>query len=409
MLLELKKAEDYFQYHVRRLIRAAKKEDIHLDCYGRGILANELHLNNLRNGPIHFREEHECLILAKRGDVLSQHLLHLNLDEELDQPRILEIIRHKMETSPLVEGVDELPKCYPPEHNVPLDEKLLTLPMMDWLDHFKSRFLIDMPKKMLYDGLLKKGLSYQCYLGEEINFNISKMSFFDHEIHQRGEDHIVHLRRSGLSLREMYLDPIRVVCSKIWDSTYGSDTALDHPISILFSDVMIYRCYDAIEKHRNENPHHEWSWVRPLNSEDGLPSPRLRVEDSGTHPLLSRWIMENFNTRILPQGDMKESLESFMKGDIPSEQLLFLQDANVEADHHTLSFVTTASSLIIQKGSSSPTLVSNPLSFTLNLEKVSESLSSKKLSLHLAPNLPEAWLPSYILMDNVEVQRVVIT
>jgi len=407
MLLELKKAEDHFQYHIRRLIRAAKKKDLHLECFGKGTLATELHLNNLRNGPVHFRQEHECLVLVRKGDRLAQHLLHLNIEKELDLDLTLQVLHQKIDHAPLTTGIESIPQCYLPQPSPPLDEKLLTLSMKEWLDHFKSRYLIDVPKKMLYDGLLKKGLMYQCHLGEETNFNIARMSFFDHQVHQRGPNHVIHLHRSGQTLREMYLDPARVACSKIWDAKFGMEDVFEKPMSILLSDVLIFRCYEALEQHRGKNLDSQgWSWTRTLNDEDGLPSPRLRMDHAEAQPMLNNWIMEHFNTRILPPGEMSQSIESFLAGKIPTEQCLFIQDAHVEFEEQSLSFITTSSSLMLNSGQSNPILISEPMSFSVQPEKISESISSKKLKLYLSSKSPPAWLPSYILMDGVQVQKV---
>jgi hypothetical protein len=406
MLLDLKKAEDHFQYHIRKLIRSAKKEGLHLDCYGRGILSSELHLNNLRNGPLHFRQEHECLLLFRNEEQVAQHLLHLDLEKEIDQFKVLELMIRKLETAPLIEGLDQFPQCHLPSPPPPLDEKLLTLNMKEWLDHFKSRYLIDVPKKMLYDGLMKKGLMYQCHLGEETNFNITRMSFFDHEVKQRGPEHVIHLHRSGQTLREMYLDPVRVICNRLWDSTPGNDSDLEGPVPLLLSDVVINRCYTALETHRGDNPDQDWSWARPLQDDDGFSSPLLRMDLPHDHPMLSEWVMDHFNTRILPPGQMKLTQDDFLKGNIPSDKLLYLQDAHVEFESNSLSFITTASSVMIHKGRKALTLMNKPIRFTLNPEDISGGISSQKMSFHSYANLPPVWLPSYIIMEGVDIQSV---
>lgn len=407
MLLELKKAEDHLQFHVRRLIRAAKKQDLHLECFGQGTLSTELHLNNLRNGPVHFRQEHTCVLLVRHEDRVAHHLLHLDLGKELDPTPILELLRQKLEKTPLAIGIEKLPACTLPQQSSPLDEKLITLPMKDWLDFFKSRYLIDVPKKMLYDALLKKGLMYQCHLGEETNFDFTRMSFYDHTVYQRGPNHTLHLHRSGQSLREMYLDPVRVLCSKIWKAGLGQDPQLEEPTSILLGEALIFSCYLALEKHLAKNPSQKgWSWVRLLPKEDSHPSPRFHMETSENFPMLNHWVMKNFNTRYQPPGEMEDSIDHILNGHFPGKRLLFIQDAHVEIDRDSVSLTTTTSSLLVDRLGETTQLVNTPIQFTVNSEKFSEALTSKKLSLHQGIKTSPAWLPHYILMEDVDVKKI---
>ena len=61
---------------------------------------------------------------------------------------------------------------------------------------------------------------------------------------------------------------------------------------------------------------------------------------------------------------------------------------------------------MITKGKKKSALISKPLRFKLNPENISEGIGSKKLSFYFHTNLPPVWLPSYIIMDGVQVQSV---
>ena len=351
MLLELKTIEDYLQEQLRLLLRRAKKENVHLVLITHGKILEQIHLNNLSTGPLARISLHQLHIYAAgESDTWSSLKVDFNIEEPLPIDDLVERILHDLaEGLEMAAPLDEDAEWWVEDEPPAMDEELITLDTHDWLDHFRSRYLIDAPRKMLYEAQLEKGLHYYGRFSEHCPLFLRRSTFFRQTVQMRTPGTHIRLEDHGSRLREMWLSPVRRLLQPFWQTRTQDTELVKLPPNFVLGPPALYHLAKALSRGYCEVSNSFWSWlkVNPGDTEEPLPNLPLS-EKALTHPI-GQAINDTYATHVHPPGEFETPLHNVLMGEMPFEEAVYIQDIEPHFSRDRVTLVSLGHALWLRK------------------------------------------------------------
>jgi hypothetical protein len=389
---------------LRRLIRAAGKESLRLTCVVEGSIEKEVHCSHAGMGPVSYREQENLHIFVSSGGSWTiARLRQLDHRQELDIPSILDQLRRGLRPGFLPSGSEVHPSLqFEHQNEAPLDPKLLDMDEQEYGDFFRSRFLIDAPRKMLYEGNIAVGARYFAYMDDHIPLLFEASTVFSIEATLRTRKIWVKATDEGNTIRQMRLAKIRPKLSLFWRDNHVELNHEELPSTIILNhhclSVLAYELQEAVLR----NDPKVWSWLRayPKELQNQFSLKISEHSHDETHPML-QMLDEVLSIHEHPRGELKEELGELLNAEAGAREALYFQDIVVELNLGEFHVVSRGSGLLLQGNGQDPVQFSGPIYFKLKGEDVQEALASCQTHLYRPFGRPVLSVPDYCILEDI--------
>lgn len=405
MLLGLKETGDLMRTVLRPVIRKAAKEGIECHAVVEGLEAQGLSFDMSESGPVWERGETRVSLYLRRENRFAALERSLAPAEEPDEAAWLEELRAALdEHSCLVGPVPPVELEFLPPPQDAAEERLLNVSVKEMGDYFRSRFLMDAPNRLVYDGELSRGLRIQGHLGASGAPLVGSFGYFILDASLRAGDCHLRFHLSGNSLRDLRMASIRRRLSPCWKAEAG-DTKSPQP-ALLLGSAALARLARATLFSVSGGNRQLWQWMQraPLAGQALRPK-TMPPEGSPVGDALRR----HFEFWQYPGAEMEEPLENLLEGRSKSfSEALYVHDlSGVAASGERLLACSRGSVFVLAEGGPPLRLPGN-VSFALDGTTLAaqKSTSSTVKAISADPvSAIATWLavPDYMLLDPVRL------
>jgi hypothetical protein len=405
MFLELKSVRDYLQVQLRALIRAAKKKNIDFYITFKGTHKQTVTVTINNTGPFQEKTHFSLNIHACRDNHFCNFSIPINVSDPINIEDILIDTEKQLNNSPIV-----MPPLNKPEFSFKTktdnysDDQVESIDIGEYITWFKSRYLIDAPRKILFFTLLSRGFSFLGFMHDSCGFIFKGGSFCSANTKMRTRlcnfEHQVYAN----TLRELRLEHIRLDLQPYWNAKVKEYSSSELPETILFSAQCLMKFAYACLKSGSVKNKILWNWLTLVNHDDESHLHPLHCQiDHDPHPLLDN-LKSQFNTWIHKEGQIDDSLDNLFKGQTQLfDEALYINDIHVSIQGNRITALSLGSSLYLSKNSP-PNILND--SFQLDLEGEffqSGSCSSMKRLLQM-PNENLIEVPNFMILKEVNKQ-----
>lgn len=399
MHLALKNTREYLLLQLRKLIRKASKQDIEISCIAEGFMEKRFHLSQAGVGPTTQHQWGHLHLYASKGDAWTfAKLSQLNLDEDLPVEDLIEHLFINLKPSPMPLGEEVHPKVQFAHQNTTIfDEKLLNVDAQDTADFFRSRFLNDAPRKMLYEGFSSVGFRYVAYMDEHIPLLFQANTTFKVQALLRTQNTWLNISEEGTTLRQMRLAKIRPRMAAYWKADTVDIRDLPLPTSVILSHQCLCSLMEKLLQAQNHGDQSVWSWLKEGHREIQTHISLLPEVQDSQHPLY-QLLYKILRIHEHPKGDIEGSLAELIEK--PHLHAIVLQNAHVEVNHGRFQITSQGSGLIVNVGSEASIQFQHPITFNVSGEDIQAALSSQLSHLYLDGNQPPMQVPDFCILND---------
>lgn len=379
MFLELSQSRDYLQVNIRPLVKAAKKEGISLRLIFEGHGYQSITFNLSHQGPIFEKSSIHMVCYASKDDKLTSFRTYLDLDAPIDVKTTLESINQQLNDSPTsIDSSNDLEFKFKHLTSKSIDEALINEEILELTELFRSRFLIDAPKKMLYEADLRRGIVFQAYWDEHHTLHHIEHSYFGLRTKLRTEQVFINTEYNGNTLRELRLLPIRQQVSPFWHKKIEDIELNELPKCIILSSLCLLKFAKLLRQEIKLGNDLLWDWLTDLSPDQAYPLRGLAIESiDKKHPMKSTF-NRYFKTKEHKPGSLETPLEDILNAkEWVSDEALFIQDVHLEVDGDHF-WATNLGSVIHMSRESSHKILKGQLEFKLDGEIIQGAQSSSK-------------------------------
>ncbi len=408
MLLELKKIKDHLQFQLRKLLREARKADLDIYCLSTGYLEEKLQFSQANIGPWALTRKINLNIYLLKGEQYSLKSFTINPKLDLDTANILSDLQQNKISYPLPNSPNGVGQHFDFKHigEKGLDEHLLSIDHQECSDFFRSRFLIDAPRKVLYEGTLTRGVSFQVYMDEYGPFVYHAHSYYRVVGNFRSKEARFRIDIGGQDLRSMRLSRIRPLCQPFWSSVNLQVQKEEWPKDIMFNAKGVTKILEATLQAHN---HH-------LKSENNQENRPLAQPWRGQHeiflglvpsdnPLLKpicQVIARELQHQTYPDGNHDQQLHHLIEGRL-QRQALYLQNILVQVSKDRFHVSSLGSSLLIHPGGRT-SILNEPISLHFSLEELMKAQTGNQQTFIPKTSTKTVISPDHILLKNIDIQ-----
>jgi hypothetical protein len=401
MHVELKTSRDFLHMQLRRLLRDAKKAELELHCLVEGSFDRSINLSQAGLGPYTRQRKERLWLYVRKAHHWSKVHLQIHPSLELDCPKIMSELKNLVGQHHLPPSKDDRQNLHltaPSDDNV--DVELINLDFKESADFFRSRFLIDAPKKILFEARVSTGCNYQAYASEEVSMVFQPYSHFGIDAWLRTKTAQVQLVTHGQNLRDMRLSVIRPLLCPFWNAPTIDPSGESLPSEVIFSSTCLFSLAHAALKSQKDGNIGLWNWLKTWHGEGTYPL-GLQPKACDNYSPLSQVLLGALERKIHPPGEIEHHLSEYLKTQIPGQRL-YIQDVVVDIDGPNIWLTTKGSSLLLNQGRTG--LINSPLSFSLTGEKIQEASCSKSLTSSLGFDHTPLLVPEYAIFRELQVQ-----
>ncbi len=405
MFLELKSVRNYLQVQLRSLMRAAKKKNIDFYITFKGTHKQTVTVTINNTGPFQEKTHFSLNIHASRENHFCNFSIPLNVSDPLNIEEILNVAEDQLNNTPIV-----MPPLNKPEFSFKAksddysDDQVESIDIGEYITWFKSRYLIDAPRRILFFTLLSRGFSFLGFMHESCGFVFKGGSFCSANTKMRTRLCNFEHQAYANTLRELRLEHIRIDLQPYWNAKVKEYSSNELPETVLFSaQCLVKFAYACISAGRSKNST-LWNWLSLVQPDDQNRLHPLHCQiEHDQHPLLEK-LKKQFNTWIHKEGKISDQLDDLFKGQTQLfNEALYINDIHVSIEGNRITALSLGSSLYLSKNSS-PNILND--SFQLDLEGElfqSGSCSNAKRLLQMPDeNLIE--VPNFMILKEVKKQ-----
>jgi len=407
MYLELNQASDYFQVNIRLLVKAAKKEGLHLHLVFEGHAYQSITFNLNHHGPIFEKLSVYMYCFAFKDDRYVTYRTHLDLNEAIDAEGITKNLQALFNDHPL--SFDNSKDYQFSFHKLPeshVDDGLLNVELNELTDFFRSRFLIDAPKKMLHDCDLRRGLVFQAYWDEKHTLQFVTHSYFGLRAKVRTPQVFFNCEYNGNSLHEFRLLPIRQHLQPYWKKRCEELELHKLPSCIILSSLALMKFSIALVDALKFDNELIWDWLNEIDHETNYPLKGLAIHQiDEDHPLTSIF-NEFFKIREHKLGSIDTSLENLLNArEWITEDALFIQDLHLKVDGAHF-WATNIGSILLMSRESEHKLLKGQIEFKVDGETLQGAQCSSHRHWFFPFDEPEPYhCPQFAILNSMDISR----
>lgn len=351
MYLELSRIQDYLLGQLRPLLRKAKKLDLDMHLLVEGYHEQLVSLMISKSGPIVESTRIRVLIYCTQDNQFILWEKSLTFGEEINANVILEDVQKKMKSQglPLPDSGD-IGFSVKPNPVKRLDEKLLLVDISELTTFYKSRFLIDGPKKLLYQAMISRGFDFQGYAHKRSELVFNGSSYFNVVSKMRSKDVSFSYHCHGHDLREMRLFPIRPVLKAFWDAKpFESREPAD---TVLLGSLALAKCAQACQEQMSKGNKVLWSWLDPLIEDDEMVLPHLLLVKEGKLTGMPAKVASHFTIWVHRSGALEENLSDVLMGKSDYfDKAVYIHDVSrINFNGSNMKLFSYGTVLFIEKG-----------------------------------------------------------
>lgn len=407
MFLELSHAKDYLQVNIRPLVKKAKALGLSLHLFFDGHAYQSVTFNLNHQGPIFERSSIHFECYAVKDDQYTTYHCFIDLDQPLDADSIIQTLQEKLTNHPLSFDSSEYePLLFEKHTSSHIDEELLNNEIADLTDIFRSRFLIDSPRKMLYETDLRRGLVFQAYWDEQHTLQYVEHSYFGLRAKLRTENVFINSEYNGNSLRDLRLLPIRQHLQPWWN-TKSEDIDLQNlPSNIILSSLALLKFNLALSQEIKLENQLIWNWLRAIDPDKTYPIQGLSIQNiQEDHPLQSA-LIDFFSIQEHPCGQLETSLEDLMNAkEWLVDHALYIQDVHIEVDGGHF-WVTNIGSTLLMSRESGHKIIHGQLEFVIEGEAIQGAQCSRDQHWFFPKEKPEPYyVPQYAVLKEMDLTK----
>lgn len=415
MPIELKSANRFLQEQVRPLLRKFEQVGIDGHILFNGLWSQTLSLTLSHSGPILDLSRSNLRIIAYRDQRIVELLQEIELQGELDQAQCLKEIEELFDIqSALPEHPDQHQFEITPLPHALVDEKLILCDIEEFLSFFKSRFLVDAPKKMLYRGELTRGCLIQGYMGTGSHRGLqsASRSFFSNNISLRTQHGYLELQHDGQSLRSMRLSNIRRILAPFYQSTRLDQAFL--PENLLLGSQALYRLALTALNQGDTLPHDGslWNWLEPVKKSPVATETLscLNIEGGAEHPLGQR-LHRLLDRYKFPEGAQTEPLDDLLiQAGAGRDTYFYVHDLCALNIHSGKIFALSYGTLLAINRNQQRGFVHGYLRLTLDGETLTSQRRNASQRLKVFKN-EQAFVavPEFMFLDGIKFEHFAIS
>lgn len=410
MYLELKKAREYLEGHLRSVLRLAKKKGIQLRMVARGAHKQSVMITISNAGPMYEKTEVELFLFAKKDNHFVVFSRQVDFEQDLDYAELVQQVEMKLESCPVVlPPEDEDAYEFSSIDTEQIDEKLLVMDIEELISFFRSRFIIDAPKKLIYDADISRGFLFQAYLEEGRALAFAGHSFFTLSSHMRTK--LSHIRHEccGKSLRDLRLWPIRRQLEPFWRAKAREVQEENLPKRIIFGAQALKAFAEACLSAMKEKNDQLWNWLEPLNKDDIDMSVGICGLMEGKSSLILNQLSPFFRRWKHPVGKLVEPLSDLLSGRSQEyDEYIYIHDVKVLIKDSRIVVLTSGSNLHISK-KENPIFINQMMELMIHGESLRKAKSSQSMSFLRYKDLWHyVWIPEYVVHEDVDLQMRLI-
>ena len=351
MYLELKRIKEYLHGNIRQLTRLAKKAGHEMAVLMDGQVAQSMTMTISKSGPV--VEEGFCrmeIFCGKNGYFIILKKI-INFNEPFNAERLMANIEQNLAAHGIPrQSSGDGEALVGKNENVEMDERLLTADGNDLLNFFRSRFLVDSPKKILYQAQFARGFTYQGYAREKKELELNASSFFDITAKLRSKTVSLTYHCSGGNMREMNLFPIRPHLSAFWDAKPADDNEI--PDMVVLGAQALAKCADACLRELKRGNTYLWNWLDKCDVNAPLRLPNLMATVGDQPSDISAHVSSRLSAWKQKPGACQDSLGDVLMGRSQHfEKAIFIHDiAKIYFNKSQMHIITHGTSLFLQSG-----------------------------------------------------------
>lgn len=407
MLLELKNIKDHLQFQLRKLLREARKANLDIYCLSTGYLEEKLQFSQANIGPWALTRKINLNIYLVIGEQYALKSFTINPKLDLDTTGILSDLKNNKVKYPLPTSPNGDPQNFDFKHigEKGLDEQLLSIDHQECSDFFRSRFLIDAPRKLLYEGTLTRGVSFQVYMDEYGPFVYHAHSYY--RIHGNFRSPEAHFRMDigGQDLRSMRLARIRPLCQPFWSSVNLQVQKDEWPKDIILNGKGISKILQATIRHHHHTKSHHGEdsklFAQPWRGEHEIYLGLVPAENPMLKPVC-KVICRELEHLAYPCGNEKLELHQIIQGDI-QRQALYLQNVLVHFNNTTICISSLGSSLLVHPGGRT-SLINEPINVRFSLEHLMRAQTGSRHTFIPKSTTKTIIAPDHILLQDIDIE-----
>lgn len=407
MFLELSQAKDYLQVNIRPLVKEAKALGLSLHLFFEGHAYQSITFNLSHQGPIFERSSIHFECYAVKDDQYTTYHTYLDLNRPIDHTNIIEALQQKLSDAPLsFDATEYEPLIFDKHTNSHVDEELLNNEIADLTDIFRSRFLIDSPRKMLYETDLRRGLVFQAYWDEQHTLQYVEHSYFGLRAKLRTENVFINTEYNGKTLRELRLLPIRQHLQPWWSLKSEDIDIQNLPNNIVLSSLALLKFNLALSQEIRLENHLIWNWLREIGPDKTYPLQGLSIQSiNDDHPLKSA-MTDFFGIQEHPSGSLDTTLEDILNAkQWIVDNAIYIQDIHIEVDGGHF-WVTNIGSTLLMSRESNHKIIHGQLEFIIEGEAIQGAQCSSKQHWFFPSEAPEPYyVPQYAVLKEMDLSK----
>lgn len=407
MFLELSQAKDYLQVNIRPLVKKAKAQGLSLHLFFEGHAYQSITFNLSHQGPVFEKSSIHFECYAVKDDQYTTYHTYLDLSQPIDADIIIQTLQEKLSNNPLSFDASEYePLVFNKHTSSYVDEELLNNEITDLTEIFRSRFLIDSPRKMLYETDLRRGLVFQAYWDEQHTLQYVDHSYFGLRAKLRTENVFINTEYNGKSLRELRLLPIRQHLQPWWSEKSEDIDLQNLPSNIILSSLSLLKFNLALSREIKLNNELIWNWLREIDSEKEHPIQGLSIQNmKEDHPLKSA-LTDFFDIQEHPSGQLDSSLEDLMNDkEWLVDDAIYIPDIHIEVDGGHF-WVTNIGSTLLMSRESPHKIIHGQLEFIVEGEAIQGAQCSNKQHWFFPNEAPVPYyVPQYAILKEMDLTK----
>ena len=404
MFLELKNVRSYLQVQLRSLVKTAKKKniDLYVICKGKHYQTVTVTINN--TGPFQEKTHFSLNMFACRDNHYCNISAPVVLCEPINVEEIIEELDHELENDPIVISPIQKPQFYFNSRNEILnDDQVQTIDIREYVTWFRSRYLIDAPRKILFFTLLSRGFDFSAFMHESSGFIFQGGSFCSAKTKMRTRLCNFHHQVYANTLRSLRLEQIRQDLQPYWDAKVKEYSSTELPDTVLFSSQCLMKLAYACIKCLKSNDS-IWNWLKLLDQTHQSDIPRLYGSiEHEKHPVLEN-ILNQFNHWSHPAGSINEHLDDLFKGKTSLfDEAIYINDIHVSIEGDRIHALSLGSSLFLSKNSP-PNILNDSFQFDLEGEIIQSGDCSNQMRLLQMPDENLIEVPKFMVIKDIKKQ-----
>jgi hypothetical protein len=427
MRLALKSHREFLMIQLRRLLKGANKEGLKISCLVEGDIHRELRCSHAGIGAISWSHSTTLNMYASRGEHWTYaRLSDLDFEHDLDIENILMFLSKNLQDISIPGGqcVHPLPQFSHPKNsdhgfgssqeNSMVDDLLLEISEQECADFFRSRFLTDAPKKMLYEGSVCIGVRYLVYVDENNPFIFRNSSYFNVHANLRTRKKWLKANEAGQTLRQMRLAKIRPRLSPFWKTSIVEIEHEELPKKIIFNHNVLLILAEKLNQALQNQDAKVWSWLKAGEGSDHQSQFSLSYLDGNQHSRFAEHPFHKMMSRALdiiehPPGGVEEELGHILNFEyddtlIESQGAIYLQDISVELNLGVFHIVSRGSALILRGKGQVSEQFTQPICFSLTGEDLKIAVASKKSHFFRSFDRTGVVVPDFCILNDINVR-----